>query len=71
MVYAENDYSTEPAKALGAEMASQGKPHLLKIYPAFGATPVEGHSIIYLSMATWERDVFDFLREYVGARSER
>jgi len=66
-VYAENDYSTEPAKVLDAEIAGQGKPHLLKIYPAFGETQSEGHSIIYLSMRTWERDVFDFLDKYLAA----
>ena len=63
-VYAENDYSTAPAKALDAEMASQGKTHLLKIYPPFGRTQSEGHGIIYLSMGTWEHDVFDFLQEH-------
>jgi hypothetical protein len=60
-VYAENDYSTEPAKVLDAEMTKQNKVHLVKIYPAFGGTRAEGHNIIYLSMGTWERDVFDFL----------
>jgi hypothetical protein len=66
-VYAENDYSTAPAKALDAEMASQGKTHLLKIYPPFGRTQSEGHGIIYLSMGTWEHDVFDFLREHLSS----
>jgi len=65
-IYADNDYSTAPGKALDAEMASQGKSHLLKIYPPFGQTPGEGHSIIYLSMGTWEKDVFDFLREHLS-----
>lgn len=60
-VYAENDYSTEPARFFDAEMTNQSKVHLVKIYPAFGQTQSEGHNIIYLSMRTWERDVFDFL----------
>jgi dienelactone hydrolase len=67
LVYAANDYSTKPAEVLDAMMTRQGKTHLLKMYPAFGRTQSEGHSIIYLSMQTWERDVFDFLGEHLSA----
>ena len=63
--YAENDYSTAPGKVLDAEMATQGRVHLLKIYPAFGQTQSDGHNIIYLSVGTWERDVFEFLGEHM------
>jgi dienelactone hydrolase len=66
-LYAENDYSTTPGKALDAEMANQGKTHLLKIYAPFGQTANEGHSIIYLSMGTWEHDVFEFLDEHLSS----
>jgi len=66
-LYAENDYSTAPGKALDAEMARRGKTHLLRIYPAFGQSPSEGHGIIYLSMGTWERDVFEFLNEHLSS----
>src|ERR1043165_3367835 len=69
-VYAENDYSTAPGTTLDAEMASQGKTHLLKIYPPFGRTPSEGHGIIYLSMGAWERDVFDFLHEHLTSTAQ-
>jgi len=69
LVYADNDYSTAPATILDAEMVKQGKTHLLKIYPAFGQTESEGHNIIYLSMGTWERDVFNFLDAHLDRRS--
>jgi hypothetical protein len=69
-VYVENDYSTAPGTALNAEMASQGKTHLLKIYPPFGRTPSEGHGIIYLSMGAWEHDVFDFLHEHLSSTAQ-
>ncbi len=63
-LHAANDYSTEPGKALAAEMAAAGRPHELKIYPAFGATPAEGHGFIFLDPPAWEQDVFAFLDRY-------
>ena len=66
--YAANDYSTKPAEELHAEMVAHGKEHVLKLYAAFGRSQAEGHNIVYLSMETWERDVFDFLGEHLSAR---
>jgi dienelactone hydrolase len=63
-IHAANDYSTDPGKVLDAELARQGKTHQLKIYPAFGASTAEGHNLIYLSVGTWEQDVFAFLDQY-------
>jgi dienelactone hydrolase len=60
-IHASNDYSIEPGKSLAADMRRLGKPHRLRIYPAFGRTPEEGHSIVYLSTPTWQTDVFAFL----------
>ncbi len=60
-IYAANDYSIAPAKALGAEMRRLGKAHESKIYPAFGRTAREGHDLVYASVRTWEADVFAFL----------
>jgi len=64
-IHASNDYSIEPGQSLAADMARLAKPHRLRIYPAFGQTPEEGHSIVYLSTATWEADVFTFLDAYM------
>lgn len=63
VIHAENDYSIAPAKAIGSEMERLGKQHRVTIYPPVGRTPEEGHDLIYLSVATWERDVFAFLEE--------
>jgi dienelactone hydrolase len=60
-VFAANDYSVAPGEELSAAMARLGKPHRLKIYPAAGRTPREGHSFAHTSVSAWERDVFDFL----------
>ncbi len=64
-LHAANDYSTAPGRALAAEMAAAGRPHELKIYPAFGSSAAEGHGFIFLDPAAWEPDVFAFLDRYV------
>lgn len=65
-VYAANDYSVEPAQEMAAEMSKLAKPHELRIYPAFGETAADGHSLVYRGSATWEREVFAFLDKHVG-----
>jgi dienelactone hydrolase len=62
-IHPANDYSTEPGKALAAEMQRLGRPHRLKIYPPYGRTAREGHNFLYASVATWEPDVFAFLNQ--------
>jgi dienelactone hydrolase len=62
LIYAANDYTTAPAKVLGADMERAGKPHRVKIYPPSGRTPAEGHDFVYREVPTWEPDVFAFLR---------
>jgi len=60
-IHAANDYSIAPGTTLAAEMERLGRPHRLKVYPAVGRTPAEGHALVYLRVAEWEPDVFDFL----------
>jgi dienelactone hydrolase len=60
LVYAANDYSTAPGRALASELARLGKSHVLRIYPPFGDTPAQGHSFLYYDRG-WEADVFRFL----------
>ncbi|HSE68462.1 MAG TPA: CocE/NonD family hydrolase [Gemmatimonadales bacterium] len=64
-IHAANDYSVAPAQALGSEMTRLGKSNRVKIYPAVGNTPEEGHDFIDLGVRTWEADVFGFLDEHV------
>jgi len=65
-IYAANDYSITPGEVLDAELARLGKVHRLKVFPAFGQTVSEGHNLIYLSVASWEREVFAFLAEHTS-----
>ena len=61
MIQAENDYSLAPSKAMDEELSRLSKPHVRKIYPAFGQTPSEGHNFLYYYVPLWEQDVFAFL----------
>ena len=62
----DNDYSITPGKVLDEAMACRRVPHKLKIYPAYGRTPSDGHGLLYLALSAWERDVFGFLNAYLG-----
>jgi dienelactone hydrolase len=61
LVYAANDFDTTAGSEIAAELDRLHKPHLLKIYPAVGKTPEDGHSLLYLAIPEWEPDVFKFL----------
>ena len=65
LIQAANDYSTAPSQELADELERLHKPHLLKIYPAVGQTPDDGHNFLYLAIPQWERDAFGFLDEHV------
>jgi len=62
IIHAKNDYSTNPGYALDSAMNLFHKRHLLKIYPSFGTSQLEGHNIIFLNTGIWQNDVFNFLR---------
>jgi carboxymethylenebutenolidase len=71
-VFATNDHTTLPAEVLHAELArarpTNSTVHRLKIYPPLGETAQEGHHFIYLSIPTWENDVFAFLDTHTARR---
>ena len=70
LIYAENDYTTAPAKTLAAELKRAGKPHEVRVYPPSGHTAAEGHDFIHREVPTWEPDVFAFLdKQLRGERS--
>lgn len=61
---AENDFDTEPSRILFAERRAAGKPAEIRIYPAFGSSPREGHSFPYRGVAVWRDDVLAFLERH-------
>jgi len=65
LIHAANDYDVTAGNELGAELQRRYKAHVLKIYPAVGKTPDDGHNQVYTSFSEWETDVFRFLDENV------
>lgn len=63
-----NDYSLSPISAMDKELSRLSKPHVRKIYPAFGATQTHGHNFLYFDIARWEQDVFAFLEAAISQR---
>ena len=47
-----------------AATKASGKPYALKIYPAYGNSPVDGHTLGYFGSSVWVDDVFQFLRQH-------
>ena len=41
-----------------------GKTYKLKIYPSYGDSPREGHSVGYFGADVWAEDVFGFMKKY-------
>jgi dienelactone hydrolase len=65
VVQAQNDYSLEPSKVLGAELESKGPPNRARIYPPFGTNTQQGHGAFgsrTAGIAVWSPDVLDFLK---------
>jgi carboxymethylenebutenolidase len=58
---AENDFDLTPTRVLSAAMKAAGKPYEAKIYPAFGTSKKDGHTLGYFGSRVWADDVFRFL----------
>jgi dipeptidyl aminopeptidase/acylaminoacyl peptidase len=61
---AANDFDLSPSKTLSAEMNKANKTYKLKIYPAYGDSPGDGHTLGYFGSDVWADDVFRFLNQY-------
>ena len=61
---AENDFDLRPSHELYKEMSLVGKEAQIKIYPAYGKTHFDGHSLTWLGTAIWFDDVFAFIRTH-------
>jgi len=58
---AENDHDLTPSRVLSAAMRDAGKPFELKIYPPYGSSAEQGHTLGYFGADIWSPDVFRFL----------
>jgi dipeptidyl aminopeptidase/acylaminoacyl peptidase len=64
---AANDYDLSPSNTLSAAMKDAGKTYELKIYPAYGDSPEEGHTLGYFGSSIWINDALHFLNEHCRA----
>jgi carboxymethylenebutenolidase len=62
-IQAENDFDTAPSRVLSDAMRDAGRPTRLRIFPANGATTLEGHMFCNGSAdPRWGPEVLEFLR---------
>jgi hypothetical protein len=65
---AENDFDLGPSKELYKEMIAAGKTAEIKIYPPYGKTHFDGHSLTWLGSSIWFEDVFAFIQKHCEHR---
>jgi carboxymethylenebutenolidase len=63
LIQAENDYDLAPTRALDETLKQAGKPHKVAIFPPFGNTHQDGHSLCVRGGAIWAPTVFSFLED--------
>jgi dipeptidyl aminopeptidase/acylaminoacyl peptidase len=63
---ARNDYDVAPSLTLYKDMVDAGKVAEMHLYPAFGSTARDEHSLAYRGIPVWETDVFGFLDKHCG-----
>lgn len=61
---AENDYDLSPTKILSSHMEKSGKIAKVKIYPPFGSSPKDGHSLLWAGVSIWFDDTLSFINKY-------
>ena len=52
IIHAQNDYSTNPGYAIDSVLKLLDKSHILKIYPKFGNSVIDGHALLFLGIET-------------------
>lgn len=65
---AANDHDLTPTEQLAQEMERAQKPHVRKIYPAWGASAADGHGFGTQAPQIWGPDVLRFLSNHMQAR---
>ncbi|HXX69007.1 MAG TPA: prolyl oligopeptidase family serine peptidase [Polyangiaceae bacterium] len=68
---ARNDYDLSPTEVLSATLKDAGKPFVAKIYPPFGNSAGQGHTLGYFGFPVWADDVIGFLGEHCRPTDHR
>jgi carboxymethylenebutenolidase len=61
---AANDYDISPSNTLSKAMKNAGRTYEVKIYPAYGDSSEEGHTLGYFGSSIWLDDVLRFLNQH-------
>jgi carboxymethylenebutenolidase len=61
---AANDYDISPSNTLSRAMKDAGKTYEVRIYPAYGDSSEEGHTLGYFGSSIWLDDVLRFLNQH-------
>lgn len=61
---AANDYDITPSNTLSKAMKNAGRTYEVKIYPAYGDSSEEGHTLGYFGSSIWLDDVLRFLNQH-------
>lgn len=65
---AKNDYDLSPSEQLSSHMIKAGKIATVKIYPEFGSSAKDGHSLPYAGVPIWFNDALSFLNRYCSGQ---
>jgi dienelactone hydrolase len=65
LIQAWDDFHLTPTYVLGAELASLGKPHEIRIYPPIGTERGNGHGVFNNAVDLWSPDVRRFLARWM------
>lgn len=66
---AENDYDLSPIKVLSSHMKKSGKIAEIKIYPPFGSSAKEGHSLAWAGVSIWFNDALSFINKHCSKQN--
>ncbi|HLJ50019.1 MAG TPA: dienelactone hydrolase family protein [Bryobacteraceae bacterium] len=61
---AANDFNLSPSRVLSEVMKQANKTYEVKIYPPFGKSTMDGHTLGYFGASVWADDVFRFLNQH-------
>jgi dienelactone hydrolase len=68
LLYALNDYSIQPGRALASAIQSGGGTVDLRLLPECGTTAAQGHDAVYLATDRWTQVVFEFLGQHLPGK---
>jgi hypothetical protein len=57
-------FDLAPTEVLSKVMKDAGRPYGVKVYPPYGSSAADGHTLRYFGFSVWGDDVMGFLAEH-------